>query len=253
MPAISESTRRTPRSWARCAWRASDRGPESTRRFRLVVESSDRAIKFDFSRESRGKDPATGLRDIQLAAWSRSVLRVQASHAHAKRRKPSHCVVSHRKLLALVSQLVARGENGHSANKAGSANIERGMLRRQIAAMRLTAKKTWSQQQLAIKLRVETAERQRFLSWERQRLADPRGKDRAGSGALLVAGAALWTARRLLGLDQRHHRAAIERGRDGDRLARSHSGHADWRGASAFHFRYLARCRGITSWRCLRR
>jgi uncharacterized membrane protein YccC len=36
--------------------------------------------------------------------------------------------------------------------------------------MRLTAKKTSSQQQLAIKLRVETAERQRFFSWERQRL-----------------------------------------------------------------------------------
>ena len=36
--------------------------------------------------------------------------------------------------------------------------------------MRLKKDKTWSQQQLAIKLRVEKAERPRILSWERQRL-----------------------------------------------------------------------------------
>jgi uncharacterized membrane protein YccC len=39
-----------------------------------------------------------------------------------------------------------------------------------IAFMRLKTDKTWSQQQLAIKLRVETAERLKLLSWERQRL-----------------------------------------------------------------------------------
>ncbi len=39
-----------------------------------------------------------------------------------------------------------------------------------MALMRLKTDKTWSQQQLAIKLRVEKSERPGFLSWERQRL-----------------------------------------------------------------------------------
>jgi hypothetical protein len=37
--------------------------------------------------------------------------------------------------------------------------------------MRLKANKTWSQQQLAIKLRVEESRQQWMLSWEQQRLS----------------------------------------------------------------------------------
>src|SRR3954465_10086522 len=36
--------------------------------------------------------------------------------------------------------------------------------------MRFTAKRTWSQQELAIKLHVAEPDKRRFLSWERRRL-----------------------------------------------------------------------------------
>ena len=62
------------------------------------------------------------------------------------------------------------------------------------------------------------------------------GQNRAGSGAVLVAGAALRPARWLLGLDQRHHRAAVQCWIDDQCLARPHSGHTDRRGAGFFLF-----------------
>src|ERR1039457_6263522 len=49
-----------------------------------------------------------------------------------------------------------------------SVSYERLAMR--IRFMRLMTDKTWSQQQLAIKLRVEKTERPKLLSWERQRL-----------------------------------------------------------------------------------
>jgi len=56
--------------------------------------------------------------------------------------------------------------------------------------MRLKANKTWSQQQLAIKLRVEQPEKPRFLSWERQRLLIHAAK------TALAAALCWWLARR---------------------------------------------------------
>ena len=69
-----------------------------------------------------------------------------------------------------------------------------------------------SQQQLAIKLRVEPEENPGFLTWERRRLLIHAAKTALAAGAVLVDRHALWAARRLLGRDQRHHRAAIELG-----------------------------------------
>jgi hypothetical protein len=59
--------------------------------------------------------------------------------------------------------------------------------------MRLKADKTWSQQQLAIKLRVEKPERSRFISWERQRLLIHAAKT-------ALAAALCWWLAKLFGL-----------------------------------------------------
>ncbi len=60
--------------------------------------------------------------------------------------------------------------------------------------MRLKRNKTWSQHQLAIKLRVEQKEKAGLLSWEHRRLLIHACKDRTGGRAMLVAGAALRAA-----------------------------------------------------------
>ena len=57
--------------------------------------------------------------------------------------------------------------------------------------MRLKTNKTWSQQQLAIKLRVEKTERPQILSWERQRLLIHAAK------TALAAALCWWLALRL--------------------------------------------------------
>ena len=59
--------------------------------------------------------------------------------------------------------------------------------------MRLTAKKTWSQQELAIKLRVAEPEERSFLSWERRRLLIHAGKT-------AVAAALCWWIATIFGL-----------------------------------------------------
>src|SRR5271169_11483 len=57
--------------------------------------------------------------------------------------------------------------------------------------MRLTAKRTWSQRELAIKLHVTEPEKRRFLSWERRRLLIHAAK------TALAAGLCWWLASRL--------------------------------------------------------
>lgn len=59
--------------------------------------------------------------------------------------------------------------------------------------MRLKANRTWSQQQLAIKLRLEQAEKPGFLSWERRRLLVHAAKT-------ALAAALCWVLARRLGL-----------------------------------------------------
>ena len=98
-----------------------------------------------------------------------------------------------------------------------------------VDSMRLAAKKTWSQQELAVKLHMGEPDKQGLLSWERRRLLIHAAK------TALAAALCWWLAMRF-GLHDGYWGAisAIivlqsNFGSTDYRLARSHSGHGDWR------------------------
>ena len=138
--------------------------------------------------------------------------------------------------LSRLTRAGTKRETGHARNGRVRPSSMNENLSLRIASMRLKTNKTWSQQQLAIKLRVEHMRAAWFPHLGAPAAADPRRKDRAGRRAVLVAGDALRPARWLLGRHQRHHRAAIQFGRHCHRFARPAPRHADRRAVRLFVF-----------------